>query len=228
MPKMTSKKRRLLYVAGFMTSVGIGTVALAATSVPSGFRTDIQNGAGIVSVSYGGNLHQTAAESSSRAEFRCNPDNSACSKTRGAIYFSGEFRVNDGQNVSLIQFLNIKGSGTTGGSEPISQLVVDDYRSSDSTYRVSIEQGDHYCGFRIRRGQWYDLEAGIARRGVGWFKLDGDDRLYCQRTRGTTRYTDRVAGDPYEDNYSGDNTYYLKYGAYNAAGNDKFSSVNWR
>ena len=159
-------------------------------------------------------VHKTQAHASARAEWRGQ------SRRNGSISFSGQMKVNGGANISVAQFLNVVGSGTTGHSEPISQLVVDDQHNG--TFRVSIEQGDYSCGFRIQKQKWYTVQAGIAKNGRGWFKVGGK---YCQRPSGNTN---RFAGNPDEDTYSGTNAYYFKYGAYNAAHNSTPSSVSWR
>lgn len=195
-----------------VSTVVLGTTALATDSPPSGYEASISNG-DIV-----GGLHTTQSVSAGRAEWRCSPNNSSCSTRTGTIYFKREFKVNGGADISIAQFLNVQGSGTTGSSEPISQLTVDDQRNG--TYRVSIEQGNYDCGFRLTKKQWYSLEAGIGPGGVGWFKVGGN---WCQRPAGR-----RSAGKPEVDNYSGTNNYYFKYGAYNAAGNSVASSVSWR
>lgn len=191
-----------------VSTVALGAAALATDSPPPGFRADLDDG-DIVN-----GLHKTQASPAARAEWR------GTSTRSETLSFNGEMKVNGGANISIAQFLNVKGSGTTGSSEPISQLTVDDQRNG--TYRVSIEQSDYSCGFRINKGQWYTVEAGIARNGVGWFKVGGK---YCQRLPGNT---DRFAGNPDDDQYNGMNAYYFKYGAYNAAGNSTASSVSWR
>ncbi len=198
-------------------TVLISTAALATDGAPSGFQIDNNKGSGGDIV---GGVHKTLAVSAGRAEWRCKPTNTSCSKTSGTISFSKQFKVNGGSNISIAQFLNIRGSGTTGDSEPISQLVVDG--QSNGSYRVSVEQGDYSCGFRVNKGQWYTLEAGITKGGFGFFQVDGQ---FCQR-KATEK--NGSAGSPKKDEFTGANTYYFKYGAYNAAENSVASSVSWR
>jgi hypothetical protein len=205
--------KRLHKIAAFST-VLLAAAAWATDAEPSGFQSDLDSGDII------NGLHKTQAVAAARAEWRCKPDNTSCSKRSGTIYFSKQFKVNGGSNISLAQFLNIKGSGTTGDSEPISQITVD--QQSNGSYRVSIEQGDYPCSFRVTKGQWYTLEAGIDKGGVGWFKVDNQ---FCQRPAGDPA---RSAGSPQDDKFTGVNTYYFKYGAYNAAKNNVASSVSWR
>lgn len=194
---------------GATATAVIAAAALATDRPPSGFTADIDNG-DIVS-----GVHKTQARSPGRAEWR------KTSVRSGAIAFDREMKVNGGANISLVQFLNIKGSGLTGSSEPISQLVADNQR--DGQFDVTIEQGDHSCGFTIEKGTRYRVQAGIDKGGVGWFKVNGK---WCQRPNGDP---DRQAGYPEDDGYSGGtNAYYLKYGAYNAGGSSVASSVSWR
>ena len=207
-------------------TVFVSAAVLATDSAPSGFQIDNTSGNTKIGDIVSG-THKTYAVAAGRAEWRCKPSNTACSKNSGSIYFKKKMTVYGGENISLVQFLNIKGSGTSGGSEPISQLTVDDQKgpSTNRTYRVSIEQGNYDCGFRINKKQEYEVEAGIDKNGVGWFKVGGQ---WCQRDTSTTGSKSRKAGYPESDSYSGVNTYYLKYGAYNANSNTTESSVRWR
>ncbi len=194
--------RKLLKVATIST-VAISVAALATDSPPSGFRSDISSGSDIVN-----GVHKTAASSAARAEWR------GTSRNSGSISFDREMKVNGGSNISVAQFLNVTVNGSTGSSQPISQLTVD--QQSNGSYRVSIEQGDYDCGFRVTKGQWVRVQAGIGKGGVGWFQVGGQ---YCQRPASSSRPTAGSQGSGY---------YYFKYGAYNAASNSVASSVSWR
>jgi hypothetical protein len=193
-----------LYKLSVISTVMLSAAAFAMT----GYREDVSAGS---SISNG--LHKTAAAPAGRAEWRCNPsENSACSKRSGTINFSGEFKVNGGANISVAQFLNVTGNDTSGPSKPVSQLVVDG--QSNNSYRVSIEQGDHNCGFRVTKGVWNSFSASITKGGAGAFTINGK---FCQRPPSTNK-----AG------LTNNNVYYFKYGAYNAASNSTASSVSWR
>ncbi len=209
--------RKIIKLA-ILSTVTISVAALATDAAPSGFQFDNSDGKGDII----NGVHKTDAVAAGRAEWRCEPDNNDCSKRSGTINFSKQIKINGGANISVAQFLNIKGSGTTGSSEPISQLTVDD--QSNNTYRVSIEQGNYNCNFRVPKSTWMNFEAGITKGGTGWFKINNQ---FCQRPANSS--VNRFAGSPDDDQFTnGVNTYYFKYGAYNAAENSTPSSVSWR
>jgi len=149
-------------------------------------------------------LYATNSGSSNRAERR-----------------SKKFKVNGGSNISIMQFLNVTGSGATGSSKPIAQLVLD--RSNNGVgrnlksgeYRVSIEQGNQYCGFTVTKGQYYSARAYINKNGYAEFVIGGKK---CKKT------TPNKAGV-----HSGNSGkyYYFKFGTYHAGGSTPGTSITW-
>jgi hypothetical protein len=214
-------KKSLKYLA--IPTVLISVAALATDTAPSGFQFDNQApDKGGASGDIVGGLHTTSETiPGGRAEWRCNPDNTACSTKSGTISFSKEFKVNGGANISLVQFLNIEGTGTSGGSKPISQITVDDQQPeplNKRSYRVSIEQDNKDCNFRITKGQWYTITASISKGTQGTFSIGGQS---CSRPSSSVS-----AGST--DSRTSGRVYYLKWGAYNAAEGVGESSVSWR
>jgi hypothetical protein len=215
-------KKTLKYLA--IPTVLISAAALATDTAPSGFQFDNKSSVdGVASGDIVSGLHKTVNNiAGARAEWRCKPaENSSCSKRTGTINFSKEFKVNGGANISLVQFLNVTGTGTSGGSKPISQITVDDQRAErDGTrsYRVSIEQGPYDCNFRITKGRWYTITASISKGTQGTFSIGGQS---CSRPSSS------VSAGSIDSRTSG-RVYYLKWGAYNAAEGVGESSVSWR
>ena len=151
-----------------------------------------------------------------RSEKRCG------SVQNEALVFSAQVKIHSGDNVSIVQFLNVRKPGKkSGSSEAIAQLVFDrsdsglDRPLAANEYRVSIEQGNQYCGFTMMADQWYPLTARVDAGGSPEFTL-GDNTCVAQN--------DRKAGQRGADENL---YYYLKYGAYAAAKNTQGGSVSF-
>lgn len=198
---------------GIAATISAGLMLAGTASAGTGYFSTHTDKGGTISGSLSGtSTHKTTDVGSSRAEYRRK------SQRSGSQSMGGRMKINGGDKISLIQVLNVKGTGLTGSSEPVSQLAV--RRASRSGYYYFyIVQGAQTCTgiSEIKKGEYRDVKVSYTKGGTPKFTVGGQS---CQKS-----YGDRRAGTL--GNGTKDRAYYGKLGAYNTSGGTTASSVTW-
>jgi hypothetical protein len=191
-----------------LLSISAAVVMAGTSAAVYAFTIDESNGGNV-----DGSTFTTTSQSASRAELRGGSN-------LGTARASGTLRiVSGGDRVSIMQVLNVKGTGKTGPSEPITQLAI---RKSGSQYVFYVVQGGQQCGTtKYNANTNISVSVSVAKGSTPVYTINGSK---CQKAnpdgdRGGTVFD---AGKLTSGRYT-----YAKMGAYNTSSASGSTRLTW-